>query len=143
MVQRCFFSLMVVALLAGCAVQRDLTVKRAVDLKQRNSQFDLDIAWDVTAGGTQTHVDGVIRNVWSAGIEELELRVELQDSSARTVAHAVSYVARTLRTGETVPFSLILPARADSGSKLLFTYRYVPQGGDTDLWMHSFETAIP
>ena len=86
MVQRCFFSLMVLLLLGGCAVQRDFDRQKAGRSETEHAQFDLDIAWDVTAGVRETRLDGLIRNVWSAGIEELELRIELQDSNARTVA---------------------------------------------------------
>jgi hypothetical protein len=134
---------MIVFLSAGCAAHQEVTRNKPAVLSQSHAQFDLQIAWDVSTGGTGTRIDGVIRNVWSAQIEELELRVEVLDSAGKTVARAADHVSRTLGVNETAPFSLRLPGRFGNGAKLVFTYRYVPGGGDTDQWMQSFETSIP
>jgi hypothetical protein len=143
MLRRCTFPLLFVLLLGGCAARHDMTSHRPAVLKQSHAQFDLHILWDVTTSSTEMRIDGLIRNVWSAQIEELELRVDVLDPSGKTVARSTGYVSRTLGVNETAPFSLIVPAPIGSGSKLLFTYRYIPGGGDTDLWMQSFESSIP
>jgi hypothetical protein len=112
-------------------------------LQQSYEQFDLQIRWDVSAGSSGMRIDGLVRNVWSAQLEELELHVDVLDSTGNSVARTAGLVSRKLEAGESAPFSLTVPGRFGSGSKLLFTYRYIPGGGDTDLWMQSFESNIP
>lgn len=144
MLQQCIISMALLILLGGCVANRDVNRKQMSDLKQSYSQFDLKIAWDVTISSSETRIDGLVENIRTTQMEEMELWVNLRDNNDKSVFRKAYYFPSVLKKNEVVPFSFMLPVRASSGSKLVFTYRYVPlDGGDTERWMQSFETSIP
>jgi hypothetical protein len=141
MLLRIIVSIGILSLLSGCAVNRTMDHKQQLsELKQSYSQFDMKLRWNVVSSDSVTHIDGLIENVWATFMEDVEVWVMLLD---KTLACTVDYIG-TIRQNELTPFSLILPMRSESGSKLAFSYRYTPRdGSDTDKWMQSFETNVP
>lgn len=144
MLLRIIVSIGMFSLLSGCAVDRTMDHKQQLsELKQSYSQFDMKLRWNVVSGDSVTHIDGLIENVWATSMEDVELWVMLLDQDNKTLARAVDYIG-TIRQNELTPFSLTLSTRSESGSKLVFSYRYTPcDGSDTDRLMQSFETDVP
>ncbi len=142
---RQFLLLVVVAfLLGGCAVSQNLHHLQMADMKLSNTCFDMKLGWNVALTATETHIDGLIKNNWNTQISDVELWVSLLNSNAETIARKSFFVFGSLAKDETTPFSIVLPVRAETGSKLIFTYHYNPHsGGDSDWWMQSFEANIP
>ena len=142
---RQFYLLVVlVALLGGCATSQNLNHLQMADMKQSNTHFDMKLAWNVAIRGTETHIEGLIKNTWNTPVTDVEIWISLQDSNANTIARKAYFVPGFLEKDETAPFSIMLPVRAETGSKLIFTYHYNPHsGGDSDRWMQSFEMSIP
>jgi hypothetical protein len=114
-------------------------------LSQQYTSFDVKMTWDIKTIGSNTVIDGVIKNIRYAMMEDIEIRVSLLDSNGKTVSSAVDFVMpRRLDMDETTAFRVMLPVVAPHGAKLVFTYRYDGyDGGDGTKWMQSFDSSAP
>ena len=144
MFRQYYFFVVLVVILGGCAINQNLNYLQMADMKQSYTQFDMKLAWNVTTKGTETRIEGLMKNTWATPVTDVEIWVSLQDSNAKTIARKSFFVPGSLEKNEAAQFSFMLPVRAETGSKLVFTYRYNPHsGGDSDRWMQSFEADIP
>lgn len=147
MLNRLLLLALFMALSAGCATYRDDTSVRMATLPMQYDQFDIKLAWDITATGDSTVINGVVKNIRYYEMDELEIRVVPLDSKGREGAGAVDFIYR-LRENEAAAFMLAIP-RVMSGSTLRFFYRYVGSdgggndGGDAGSWRQSFEVVAP
>lgn len=137
----------VMAFFGGCATYRDIYQEQLDNLPQHYSQFDLVLAWKIVAAGSETDIEGVVKNVRYAHIDNIEIWVSVLSPAGKPEARSVSFVIpRMLELDEIAPFSLKLPAQTTPGAKLLFTYMYKAyEGGDKRglRWMQSFEAEVP
>lgn len=152
---RVFLSICTTGVLAvslwGCASYPDVNLQRLSTLPQHYSQFDAVLAWEVKRAGSETVIDGVFKNVRYNEMDGIEVWVAALDSAGKTVARSASYIMpHMLGMDAAAPFSLKLPLKAVSGSKLRFTYRYTAlEGGGNDggvsagNWMQSFDAEVP
>jgi hypothetical protein len=138
-------------MLAGFASTSDVMREQLKTLPQHYSQFDVNMAWDVKTVGGNTVINGVVRNIRYASMEDLEIWVALHDAKGKLLGRAVSFVIpRRLDMDVTAPFDIKLPMVASPGSKFIFTYKYAgSDGGGNDgtrgggvNWMQSFESSV-
>ena len=143
---------MIAALLCACATYPDPARMRLESLPQHYSQFDLQLAWEVKVVDGETIVDGAVKNVRYAFMNDLEIWVMVLDATGKVVARSVSFVIpHQLDRDNYAGFGLKLPVAAPPGTKLRFTYRYRgSDGGDGHRsgeggtpWMQSFESVVP
>ena len=136
----------------GFASLSDQMREQLNTLPHHYSNFDVKMAWDVKTVAENTVIDGVIRNVRYATMEDIEVWVALLDANGKTVSRAVDYVVpHRVDMNDTAAFSIKLPVAAPHGAKLVFTYRYSGSdgGGDNEVgggatnWMQSFESKAP
>lgn len=154
MLRNLAFALVTALFLAGCSGYQGNGRLRMETLPERYSQFDLQMAWDTTVTGHQTVVEGVVKNVRYAYMNELEIWVAALDGKGRLLARSVAFVIpMQLRMDETAEFTLKLPVAVEPGDRLHFTYRYfVNEGGDLRPgsgldtgfpWVQSFDAVVP
>lgn len=114
-------------------------------LPRKYSQFDFRLAWDSRIAENEVIVEGVIWNVRWLHAEGLEIWVSLLDPDGKVRAKEVDLIRpNPLNIGERSNFTVKLPVKPVSGSKLLFTYCYhaVEDQEFSTFWMQSFETDL-
>jgi hypothetical protein len=131
---RMFRTLMLVAMFAvsacsyGYVVQQDLTA-----YPFRHDAFDYRTAWRTSQVGSAILIDGVLKNVRYAYIDDLDLMIQVvgQDGTVRSRA-TVFPIPQHSRMDEVVPFSAKLPdVTLVPGDTLLFMLHYRGnEGGD-------------
>lgn len=132
-------------IMSGCASTSLDALRREQFARQPNtySQFDFKLAWDSKITDTGITVDGLIWSLRWQHAENLEVWVSLLDSDGKVVAKGVDLVIPSpLNIDEVSTFSVKLPIKPSSGSKLRFTYSYygVDDQKDPTFWLQSFET---
>ncbi|GFE60531.1 hypothetical protein [Geobacter sp. AOG2] len=145
MVKLFFFLVLIMAVTSGCVSDRGVYREQLDSLPFHYSQFDLQMAWDITVTGSETFIAGVAKNVRYAEMDGVEIWVSALDTKGKTLARSVSFVIpRQLKEGEIAPFSVKLPVAAIPGTTLLFTYRYIAHedAEDSLKWMQSFRTEV-
>ncbi|GFO66619.1 hypothetical protein GMLC_01980 [Geomonas limicola] len=118
----------------------------AVPLPFSHSEFDLQLAWNVSTTGTGTLLSGEVKNLRWAHLEGAELWITALDATGENVAREVCYLLpNLLRQGDTAQFAIRLPLALPPGTRLQFTYRYRgSDGGDGGTtWSQSFEFTVP
>jgi len=145
---RCrYFLFSLLILLGGCATYPDVNQERLASLPQHYSQFDVDLSWQVKTDGTQTSIDGELKNLRFEYMDDIEVWVAVLDAAGKTKAKSVSYInPHELKRGEIAPFSLRLPVPAPPGTKLRFTYKYSGTDGGEDkgqFGVQSFDSKVP
>jgi hypothetical protein len=145
--KKLFVLIIAVAVLTGfMSVSNELKAKME-QMPRHYSQFDAKIGWAVTSGNTGTTINGIIKNVRYARMENIEVWVSLFDANGKLLARSVDYVIPTrLVRDDLAPFTILLSSAAPTDGKLIFTYKYVGEdggdnGGDT-AWMQSFEDRL-
>jgi hypothetical protein len=114
-----------VSFFSNWTAQRDENGERLKQLPQRYCQYDLVLAWEVRGVGADTVVDGVVKNVRYAHLEDLEISVALLDQAGEAGERAVCFIIpRQLRLDQAASFSIKLPVRVEPGARLRFNYRY-------------------
>lgn len=152
--RRIFVVILMSALLSACTAYRDTSGQKLDTLTQRYTQFDLVLAWETTVQGGKTLVDGAVKNVRYAYMNELEIWVAVLDPAGKVLARSVSYVIPSqLSMDETAGFSMTLPMAVTPGTRLRFTYMYrgsdvgsgpeAGGGGGGIVWMQSFDAVVP
>ncbi len=108
------------------------------------SNFDVKMTWDIKNIDRKTVVDGYIKNIRYAIMEDLEIWVVLLDSNGKTVCRGVDLILpRRLDKDESAPFKIEFPIVVSHGAKLVFTYKYTGcDGADGTDWMQSFESCM-
>ena len=139
--------------LGGCATSpsyREADRQRMASLPYCYAKFDATLAWDVKDGGPGIVVDGLLQNNRYVYMESVEVWVALVDPAGKTKARSVAFIIPyQLYHEEIAPFTVRLPASAEAGSKLRFTYKYRGSDGGDDggggigPWMQSFEAKLP
>jgi len=137
--------------LGGCATYPDVNRQRLESLPQHYTQFDVVLAWQVRSVGSQTIVDGVLKNVRYTFMDDIEVWVAVLDASGKPMARSMSFVSPPLlERDDIVPFSVVLPVQVVPGTKLRFTYKYNGSdgggsdgGGGATKWMQSFVSEVP
>lgn len=140
-----------VIMLAGFTSISDKLREQLKTLPQHYSQFDVNMAWDVSTINGNTFINGVVQNVRYATMEDLEIWVSLHDAKGKLLSRAVCFIIpRQLDRDVTAPFNVKLPLVPSPGSKFIFTYKYNGfDGGGNDgaaggvNWMQSFESIVP
>lgn len=113
-------------------------------LPQKYSNFDVQMEWGIRISDRKTVVEGHIRNIRYARMENIEVWVHYRDAGGKTVARAVDLVMpRQLDLNAAAPFRVALPAVVPPGGRLVFIYKYTgDDGGDGAGWMQSFESTM-
>ncbi len=146
MVKRFFYLVFIMAVTCGCVSGRGVYREQLDSLPFHYSQFDLQMAWDITVAGPETSITGVAKNVRYAEMDGLEIWISALDTNGKTLARSVSFIIpQQLKEGDIAPFNVKLPVAAVPGSTLLFTYRYMAHEDVEDglKWMQSFRTEMP
>ena len=140
---------MIVAMvLAGFTSVSDQLKARMEQMPQHYSQFDVKIGWAVTGGNSATTINGIIKNVRYAMMDDIEIWVSLLDAKGNQLARSVDYVIpNRLDRDDVAPFTINLPTAAPKNAKLIFTYKYVgndggEDGGGSANWLQSFESGL-
>lgn len=142
-----FLYILLIAVLAGCALKPLDTLKREQfeQLPQKYSQFDFKLAWDSKITDNGVIIEGVAWNLRWFRAEGLEIWVSLLDSDGRVMAKEVDLVRPDpLKVGEMANFSIKLPVKPRPGSKLVFTYKFgaVEDVEGSTSWMQSFDSKL-
>lgn len=140
---RTIILLLVVTILAGCASYPDVNRTRLESLPQHYFQSGVKMAWEVKLVGDEAFVDGMVQNIRCSYMEGAEVWVRVLSASGNPGRSSVSYIIPyQFNLHEIAPFSVKLPTRVESGTRLLFTFRY--EGcNDSGGWMQSFESVVP
>lgn len=114
------------------------------NLPQQYANFDVRLEWDVRISDRKTIIEGLIRNIRYARMENIEVWVQYRDARGKTVARAVDLVMpQQLDLNAAAPFRVMLPTIVPPGGRLVFTYKYIgDDGGDGAGWMQSFESTM-
>jgi hypothetical protein len=153
MIRRFLLLAITAALLGACATYHDTGRERLQTMTQRYSQFDLVLAWETNVAGSNTLVEGAVKNVRWAYMYDLEIWVAVLDPAGKLAARSMTFVIpHQLNMDETAEFSLKLPVAVTPGTKLRFTYKYRgSDGGEGPTlgleggtpWMQSFDAVVP
>ncbi|BCS54216.1 hypothetical protein [Geobacter sp. SVR] len=111
-------------------VQRDLG---AYPFNHRD--FDYHVAWKTSQPGDGVVIDGLLRNVRYASIDEIEVTVDLVAPDGKDRSHATVFpVPQYSRQDDVVPFGLKLPnvAAMSQGDTLRFMLHYRGSDGGGD-----------
>ena len=136
----------IMIIISGCATVVNINQERFNTLPQHYSQFDLKIAWQTKTTDSGINIDGLVKNVRYFEMNDVEVWVSVLDGSGKTLGRSTSFfIPSSLRENEIASFNLSVPVRANAGTKLQFTYRYIaPEENDgSGYWMQSFEVAGP
>ncbi len=111
---------------------------------QRYANFDVKMEWGVSVKDRKTVIEGHIRNIRYARMENIEVWVQYRDAQGKNVARAVDLVMpRQLELNAAAPFRVALPTVVPPGGRLVFTYKYNgDDGGDASGWMQSFDSSM-
>jgi hypothetical protein len=145
MMIRMIAGLLLVSIMCGCASTSQDTLRREQfeQLPNKYSQFDFKLAWSTRITDTGVTVDGLIWNLRWQHAESLEVWVALLDPEGQVLAKEAGLVIpNPLNINEVSNFSVKLPLKPLTGSKLRFTYSYygVDDQESSTFWMQSFET---
>lgn len=141
--------LLLLALVTGCATYPDPNRQRLLSLPQHYAQFDLVMGWETRRENTGTIVEGVVKNVRYYMMRDLEIWVSLLDDRGKVAARGMTFILPSdLELDRYAPFTVRVPAAADPGDRLRFTYKYRGSDGGDGLergldWMQSFEAVVP
>jgi hypothetical protein len=109
----------------------------------RHSAFDFSTVWKTTPAGQGIAIEGLLKNVRYAFVDDLEMTVALRNKDNKLLAKETTFLTpQPLRNGEARPFSLNLRNVAISpGDVLQFSIKCrVDEGRDESfIWLSSFE----
>ena len=133
--------------LGGCASYPDVNRQRLESLPQHYSGYDAILSWEVRGSGSETVIDGVLKNFRYGTMDGIEISIAALDPAGKTMARSGDFVVPyQLKLDEIATFSVKLPVSAVPGTKLRFTYKYTGfdgEGGGVGNWMQSFDSAVP
>lgn len=114
-------------------------------LPQQHSDFDVKMSWDMKIINGKSVIDGIVKNIRYAMMENIEIWVALLDSRGNTVERAVDLVMpMRLDLGEAASFRVVFQQVVPHGARLVFSYKYDgSDGGDCINWRQSFEACAP
>lgn len=129
--------------ISGCSSVSGHLREQMSGLPGQYASFDLKLGWEVKKVGDQLFVDGIVKNVRYAYVEDLEIWVSPKDRNGNSLAPPASdFIQGNLRLDDYAGFSLKLPATTTPVATLVFTYRYTGLDGGEDgggiPWMNSF-----
>jgi hypothetical protein len=124
----------------------DLNRERLTNLPHHYSQFDVALAWEIKEAGSETVVEGVLKNLRYALMDGIEVWIAVVNAAGETIARSVCFIVpRQVMLDEVVPFSVKLPVLVEPSMLLKFTYKYDGSDGGEGggKWMQSFEWTVP
>jgi hypothetical protein len=100
----------------------------------RHSDFDYKVAWRTTQADSVVIIEGILKNVRYAYIDDLVLTVYLLGPDGKTRKHATSIpIPQHSRMDEVIPFyAKIKNAALNQGDTLVFTLQYQGSEGGMD-----------
>lgn len=108
----------------------------------RYASFDVKVAWNTDLSGDKLIVNGLIKNIRYAQIEDIDVTVSLLDNDGKVIAVGGALpIPIALKSYDYESFSAPLKGGGlRPGSKLQFVIRYRVNEGDQDnyTWMSSF-----
>jgi hypothetical protein len=144
--RKLFLLLIAITMLTGFTSHTNQLKEQLEQMPHHYSQFDVKIAWNVSVDNSSLMINGIIKNIRYARMEDLEVWVSLIDANGGQVSRSVAFVIPSkLDKDDLAPFTIKLTPISPTGSKLLFTYKYAgSDGGDRDsgFWMQSFESLL-
>lgn len=138
--------IIVFSMLSGCAaLPLDTSMRQEFDqMPHKYSQYDFKLAWNQKVAEDAVTVDGIAWNIRWNYADGLDIWISLIGQDGKVLAKEVYLIPGRLNMQEKAYFSVKLKAKPQSGSKLLFTYRYngIEDPDCCGLMMQSFESKL-
>jgi hypothetical protein len=134
--------LTLLACLAGCAAMSAPERNPAAGYPFRHADFDFKVAWKITPSGTGIALDGLLKNVRYARVEDIHLTVKLLSSKNKVLAEqSTLFLPLPLEMDDYRPFSVTLAnVKPAPGDLLNFSilYRVIDDRRSTFSWLSLF-----
>lgn len=142
-----FLALTALSINGCCAVSyKDNYRNQLANAPQHYSQFDIELAWETKVEDSKTTINGVVKNIRYAYMNNLEISVSAINDKAKTVEKSLCYVIpQQLKQDDITTFSMTFPVKLEPGTKLSFSYQYEANEGNDEAmqWMQSFDSKVP